>query len=241
MDEVKKPKCPDFEQYFTKAKKVEEIKNNETHTDKKDEQYFAKARKVEVIKNDEMRLDKKEDTVKSPIQPPIFGDKLISAQRKAFSEKTPQKLTLFPIKGPSTTTEKKETIRPIKKEKEVTAIIRSSDTTKPPVTKSQTSDKKDSFTKSLNDFTQFKLPPRSSDSKSISTETDLPRKNENNPSQQLNTIVDVKANSQSSGPNLNSDDNSKSKMNSHFVWLAAAAAAAGLSAIGLVRIPITML
>lgn len=201
VDEAKIPRCPDFEQYFTKTKKSE-------------------------VKNNEMHLSKESDDKRKPIQPPIFGDNATPHPRTLTEKKSsatqPQKLNggnpFHEMKSP-----------PIN-EKKATMSQPSTGHTKPPISKLQTLDKKDSLTKSLNEFTQFSSPLRPLTSKNILTES--PQKKENDTPRQSYAINDAKANGKSSETLMQStSDDHKRKRNFNLL----AATVAGLGAIGLVR------
>lgn len=197
MDDIKTPKCPDFEQFFTKTKKGE-------------------------VKKGEIRLGKKDDDKrKPPIQPPIFGDKTTSARPPFAEKKTPATPimnggNLFPKKISSVTDKQPTTSQP------------SAEKTKPPtVSKSEAPAKKDSVTKSLNDFTQFTMPPRSFDTKSVDTQ--LTQKKESIPPPQSQPIDDSKTGEENL---LLATENTDGRSKNH-IWLAVAA---GICAIGSVRI-----
>lgn len=219
MDDLKIPKCPDFEQYFTKAKKGD-VKKEETLSAKRDD-----------------------DKRKPPIEPPIFGNQTSTPPPRTLASKYAPVAPIQQINGGKFFPKK----APILNEKKLTTVQQSPQNrqkTPPPVTKSQPPIfKKDS--KSLNDFTQFTLPPRSLNAKNSSIES---QGKDSEPLSEAQAVDDSKT----KGKSGETVDDSKTKeksgetvslpistdsisgTNKNYFWLAAIAA--GICALGLVRI-----
>lgn len=211
IDEVKTPRCPDFEQFFTKAKKSETNKNGET------------------------QLGKSSDEKPKPpfSQPSIFDDKSsVKPSPRPVFEKKPSPMPSLQTskvddKPLPNNSNKNETKPQISDDK---VLIK---TDKPPAT-----DKKYTPTKPLDEFKQFALMPQAWGSKTPTEKLAQTQQKETVSSQQSQTIKDSKAkqdNSENSKPQTDKENN-KNTRKMH-LWLAgAAAAAAALLATTLVRI-----
>ncbi|XP_037027704.1 apoptosis-inducing factor 1, mitochondrial-like [Bradysia coprophila] len=197
VDEVKAPKCPDFEQFFTKVKKGQ------------------------VNKNDGEQLGNSGgDKRKSPfIQPPIFDDKrkVGPPLRSAIEKKA------LPIL-PTQTSDAEDKPPPNVQNKNELKPRTSDDKVKQP-DRPQASEKKFSSAKTLDEFKQFALMPQSWGPKTPAVESNPSQQNKIVPPQQSQAIEDSKEKlSKTSKPPTDGDNNKYARK---YVWVAAAAALLG--------------
>ncbi|KAG4080215.1 hypothetical protein HA402_008286 [Bradysia odoriphaga] len=197
VDEVKTPKCPDFEQFFTKVKKGE------------------------INKYDDEQLGKSSGDKRKPpfIQPPIFDDKtkVGPSQRSLLEKKT------LPI-TPTQMSNVEDKPSPNVQNENETKPKTTDDKVKQP-DRPQASEKKYSSAKPLDEFKQFELMPRSWDPKTSTVESNPPQQQKFVSPQQSQAIEDSKEKlSETSKPPTDGDNNKNAKK---YIWVAAAAALLG--------------
>lgn len=199
VDEIKSPKCPDFEQFFTKTKKSETKQNGD------------------------VQLGKSSDDKRKPIiQPPIFDDKTkVKAPPRPIFEKTTSPIPPSGLRGVE---DKPPTNIVIKNEQKAETL---DDKTKQP-DKPQASEKKYPLAKPLDEFRQFALMPLSWGSKKSTTVNSSPTQQKDTVSPgKSQTIENSKIKEKCTEASNLPTDGESNKSDRKYIWVAAAAALFG--------------